>query len=274
MNILFLGTAAAEGIPAPFCECDVCQRARRFGGRDVRRRTAALVNNDLLIDFGPDIVASAQQFGISLRDVQTLLVTHAHMDHWYPENLILRTATFRSTPVPPLRLFGPEIVTRFLTEDSTWSRRASAASISVETVAPGQRWQSGAYRIVALPATHAGSDGALLYVIEREGKKLLYATDTGPLSEQAWSIVAREAPFDAVLMDETMGVWETWGEHQSLLTFSGDHQRFVDEGWLQKGAQFVAFHFSHQSNPSHEELVRRFEPHGVIVAYDGLTLRV
>jgi hypothetical protein len=34
----------------------------------------------------------------------------------------------------------------------------------------------------------------------------------------------------------------------------------------------VAFHFSHQSNPPHDELVRYLAPHGVLVAYDGMEL--
>ena len=29
MKLTYLGTAASEGIPAPFCQCPVCQRAIR-----------------------------------------------------------------------------------------------------------------------------------------------------------------------------------------------------------------------------------------------------
>ena len=28
MKLLFLGTAAAEAVPAPFCNCDTCNLAR------------------------------------------------------------------------------------------------------------------------------------------------------------------------------------------------------------------------------------------------------
>lgn len=34
MKIKYLGTAAAERIPAMFCKCDVCRAARENGGRD------------------------------------------------------------------------------------------------------------------------------------------------------------------------------------------------------------------------------------------------
>ena len=52
MHLLFLGTAAAEGYPGIFCECDNCKEARALGGRNLRLRSSLLVNDDLLLDMG------------------------------------------------------------------------------------------------------------------------------------------------------------------------------------------------------------------------------
>ena len=46
MKFHFLGTAAAEGIPALFCECAVCKEAREKGGRFIRTRSQALIDDD------------------------------------------------------------------------------------------------------------------------------------------------------------------------------------------------------------------------------------
>jgi phosphoribosyl 1,2-cyclic phosphate phosphodiesterase len=273
LNILFLGTAAAEGIPTPFCTCPTCTHARKEGGRNVRMRTSALVNGDLLIDCGPDLFAAAQRFGVQLDRLETLLVTHAHGDHWQPDNLGFRHPTFCPTPLTPLRVFGPGPVTRTLRTSQHWDDLAEKGAMSVQTVRAGQRFHSGRYQVTALPANHAGDQAALLYAVSDGARKLLYATDTGPLSERAWRIAAREAPFDAVLMDETVGR-NRYREHQALETFLRDRQRFVDEGWLAEGARFVALHFSHQSNPPHDELVDYFSPRGVIVAYDGMEMEI
>ena len=43
MKLTYLGTAAAEGWPAAFCNCDGCRAARRLGGRNIRTRSQALV---------------------------------------------------------------------------------------------------------------------------------------------------------------------------------------------------------------------------------------
>ena len=38
MKLKFLGTGAAEAIPALWCECELCQNAIRKGGKELRRR--------------------------------------------------------------------------------------------------------------------------------------------------------------------------------------------------------------------------------------------
>src|SRR5437588_179202 len=48
MIITFLGTAAANAFPEAFCKCRNCAQARTLGGPSLRKRSAALINNDLL----------------------------------------------------------------------------------------------------------------------------------------------------------------------------------------------------------------------------------
>ena len=54
MKLTYLGTGAAEGWPALFCNCKNCQEAARLGGRNIRTRSQSLINTDLLIDLPPD----------------------------------------------------------------------------------------------------------------------------------------------------------------------------------------------------------------------------
>ena len=69
MKLKFLGTAAAEAIPALWCECPVCRRAKELGGRELRRRCSYLIDRDTLIDFGPDAYWQVTEFGIDLTAV-------------------------------------------------------------------------------------------------------------------------------------------------------------------------------------------------------------
>ena len=54
MQFQYLGTAAAEGWPAVFCRCKYCLEAQRLGGKNIRTRSQAIVNDDLLLDLPPD----------------------------------------------------------------------------------------------------------------------------------------------------------------------------------------------------------------------------
>ena len=81
MKIKIFGTAAAEGFPAMFCECEHCNRARKSGGGNLRTRSQALVDDTLLIDFGPDTLSHTLYGGLDLTKVTDLLITHNHCDH-------------------------------------------------------------------------------------------------------------------------------------------------------------------------------------------------
>ena len=64
MKLTFLGSGAAEGMPAIFCNCEVCRESRRLGGKNFRTRSQSLINDDLLIDFPADTYSHFQRFGI------------------------------------------------------------------------------------------------------------------------------------------------------------------------------------------------------------------
>ena len=78
LKIRYLGTAAAEGVPGVFCQCALCQHARRAGGRDIRTRSQALVDERLLIDFPPDTYLHTLYGGLELWKIHSCLITHNH----------------------------------------------------------------------------------------------------------------------------------------------------------------------------------------------------
>ena len=94
----FLGTGAAEGIPAPFCRCEVCNEARRLGGKNIRLRSSFRLSEKIMIDLGADAVVQAMRCG-DLTDIEHVLVTHSHDDHLNPHMLMeaMWSKQFRKT---------------------------------------------------------------------------------------------------------------------------------------------------------------------------------
>ena len=268
MQLTVLGSAAAEAIPNPFCRCEVCQHARRVKGREVRGRSAALINDDLLIDVGPDLFGAANRLSLYLGNLHTALVTHRHADHWLPSNFAWRAPSYTSTPLVPLTVYGPGDA---LSSLQPYLDRETA--LSCKPVTAGNRWRAGPYEIAAIPATHGkGQLEALLYVISDGAHRVFYATDTARFSEAAWDALHPWAPLDLVLLDETLGLGASGSGHHSLQCFLETRARLIDEGLLGLQSKLVAHHFSHNGGLNHAQLVERFQPYDVAVSYDGLVI--
>jgi phosphoribosyl 1,2-cyclic phosphate phosphodiesterase len=272
MRLFFLGTAAAEAYPAMFCECPNCERARSLGGRNLRLRSCLLVNEDLLLDAGPDLAAAAQRHGVRLSRLALLLLTHGHADHLYAHSLTWRAAENRRAPLRPLTVYGsPRVIGRLSAELGT---EMESMELELKAVSPYQTWQDGAYRLWSYPAHHGPeSSGALIYGIGDGRHSLLYATDTGPWPEEVWQALAGRR-FDAVVLEETMGPeLDREHDHHDFESFPQTFRRFQRDGLLAPGTPFIAHHISH-TNPPHDELVSRFAPEGITVAYDGLQIEL
>jgi ribonuclease BN (tRNA processing enzyme) len=106
MNVTFLGTAAANAFPEAFCKCRNCVQARTLGGPSLRKRSAALINNDLLIDLGPDIMAAPHMHGCSLDQVRYCLQTHPHADHLELSHLLSRSPAYGVVGAPVLDFYA------------------------------------------------------------------------------------------------------------------------------------------------------------------------
>lgn len=270
MQLFFLGTGAAD-YHGMQCRCEDCQKVRQRGGRNLRFRSALLVNDDLLVDFGPDLWASAQHFQLNLSQVKTALITHAHEDHFMPENFDLRHRHF--TPqqeIPTLQVFGPREVQEKLAQ---FSPDLSAQHLAARMVHAFDTWQHGGYTFTAYHANHAvGELEALFYGIEDGKHAVLYASDTGPFPEDTWMALAGRS-FDVIIMEETMG-YNPFPQHMNFETFLATAERMRAQGMLRPGGRLIAQHLSHLFNPAHDQIEAMLCPHGVEVAYDGLTVRL
>ncbi len=269
MRIIFLGTAAAEGYPGIFCNCTHCNEARALGGKNIRFRSAALVNNDLLIDFGPDLLAAAMRFNLNLSSVTTGLVTHAHSDHFYTSNFEMRSGSFTNhQTIPMLRLYGPTEVQQQLEKEFP---NLTDFRTEPHTVHAFDRWTSGGYTFQAFHAHHALGDlEALFYSVEKDEHAFLYATDTGAFPEDTWQALMGKT-FDVIILEETLGDGK-YDQHMGFESFLEHADKMRSLGMLRPGGRFIAHHMSHSNNPVHEKIEAILNPHGVEVAFDGMEI--
>ncbi len=281
MRVRFLGTAAADGYPNPFCACDNCQRARAAGGKSLRRRSALLIDDDLLLDLGPDVVAATQAQRLDLTQLQYCLQTHEHEDHLHPALFLAHSPATGVPDAPRLHFYAAAPVIDLIRQTPSKAGLRIAAgmgealNLTLHAIEPFRPFSVGPYRALPLRAAHDSALAPLLYLIERDGRCLFYATDTGPLPEETWAALRRwGGRLDLVIMDHTFGLAEATARHLNSAQFLIQTARKRDEKLLATDARLYAHHLAHHSNPPHDELARYAAERGYLVASDGLEVGV
>ena len=102
MKISVLGTSAATSMPLAFCNCTVCRQSRELGGKNIRKRSSIIINDELLIDLGPDAINACNMYGIDAGKIKYLLQTHSHSDHFDAGHFVTRWSDYATKD---LRLF-------------------------------------------------------------------------------------------------------------------------------------------------------------------------
>ncbi len=109
MKIKYLGKAAAEGVPSIFCESEACKQAMDMGGKYIRTRSQALINDDLLIDFPDDTYMHYLTYKFDWKRIKSCIITHSHQDYLYHEEVEMRRPGFAFVKnIEGLKIFSDE----------------------------------------------------------------------------------------------------------------------------------------------------------------------
>jgi len=287
MELRFLGTSAGEQYPGLWCTCANCEEARRLGGRNIRSNAFTYVAPNILIDLPPGTSNQMTRFGLRLPDMEHVLFTHSHEDHLDPFYLRWRERD-ASVPLPPPRTaIGPrfseakplhvycnEAIYRQLASPSWGFDDYAFRLVKLHLVQPFQRYEPGSFAFVPLRAHHGGGrEVALNYIVEKEGKRLLYALDTGwPLSETYEAI--RSCTYDLVVVEGTFGYGADVEEHMNLDKAERLRSLFLEDGLIKEETPFCVSHICPHHTPVHDEIAPLFARRGITIAYDGLVINV
>lgn len=278
MKIQFLGTGAAEGVPAVFCNCDYCKNIRALGGQEYRTRSQVLLDGELSIDFPPDAYAHSLKFNTEFSKLKYILVTHSHMDHFYAHDFILFGYKYAKPVVQNLSIIGNSEVKKVFDECTRREMKPDVAPhILFNVIKPYDVFNVGEYNVLALPANHEKNEDCLLYYIERGGKGYLHFYDTGRVGDDVFDwLAARGAKAQAVAFDCTFGSF-TAGEGRRHMGIEDDmvmKEKLIKRGIIDENTKIIITHFSHNANPTRNNLKIIEKSYGVVAAYDGMTVEI
>lgn len=275
MKVTMLGTAAI-GYPLSFCNCENCQNARTHGGKSLRKRASILINDDLLIDIGPDTQTSMMMYQKDMSKIRYLLQTHIHNDH-YDESLLATRIPY----VTPKRLIPLELVAnpkclkamsdsiiKSDSEDFLTAKGSKEMQIHNHPLRDGETITLGKYKIKGIHCIHDTINGSLLYIITCNNKSLFYATDTPALTKKALDEL-KEYKLDCIIMDHTFGNTNYSYSHLNENLFIEQINKLKKMGIIDNKTQIYGTHISHEGMPYHELAEKRAIKNGYHIAYDG-----
>jgi len=272
VNITFLGSAASEGIPFPYCKCTTCEHARKFKGKNVRKRCSYLINDNLLIDIGPDLFTACEQHNVELTKVTSILVTHSHLDHFNVQNLTVREQHFhKNTEIPKVNFVaGPSAMT-LLSQSGVSDNVMNLLRVPI---LPFETIKVPNYHIKSIKATHLPEIGdAMNYIISDGKNKILLASDTGIYHEEVWKHLANEM-IDVVIIEATKGLFPSNDNHLNVKDINNVIEKLYQIKAIKKTANIYATHFGHQHCPPHSELNKILNEYNMHCVYDGLIVNV
>lgn len=278
MNLLFLGSAASEAIPALWCECPNCRKAAALGGRNLRRRTSYLAGGSTLVDFGPDANWQMKEFGIDPAKIERLLVTHSHVDHFNPVELLWRSENFSVTGRRLGFLANAAVIAELdaRVRECSMGRSLDALRLDVRELRPGVPVRDGELEILPVRASHAPKECALNFLLSgRDESRILIANDTGWWPEESWELLHGRR-LDVAVIEISMGIRMPYAEergfHLGAKAAIAFRDRLAELGAVTASTQVAVTHISHHVGATHEELEAYFRPYGMLVGYDGMLL--
>jgi phosphoribosyl 1,2-cyclic phosphodiesterase len=241
-----------------------------------------IINQDLLIDMGPDIVSASFSWGKSIADIRYLLQTHPHSDHFDPQVFSTRVPEYRGANTPRLQLYASAktlakmaemVKSEGYVDNFLESSEQTRMNLEVNAIKPFDSVRVGNYEVTALLANHDATVDSLLWSITDNFFSLLYATDTDTMPEATWNgFHEKNLRFNVVVLDHTYGPDTDGKDHLNANRFVQQIQRMRAEQLLDSRARILATHLSHEGNPPHAELSEYAAQFGYEIAYDGLVI--
>ena len=288
---VFLGTGAAEMYPNPFCGCETCQRARR--NRETRLRASLLLDETMMIDFGPDVCAASQHYGAPLDKVEDVLITHTHDDHFNAATFSILTMTNMTHPIRfHLSAAGLGWVNTIIEQQKptggTFGNMLAGLiakeKISFHAVDPYETYEIGGKLVTPIKTNHHGYGGgetAQNYIVRFARGTWLFAADTSLYGEENLAFLAdwadKRGALDTMIFEGTFGsraLPENSGHmdaYQLCRQFS-DLRRI---GALDDHTRVFLTHINqvqHFSHAEYQQYMNIHAPANVIVAQDGMRI--
>ena len=243
MKLTFLGTGAAD-----------------WNGPDergeYRRLTSTLLDGCLLID----VTATVLDEITDPAAITDVFFTHSHGDHFSIDAL---------KALAPCRVYAHE----------SWAGEIAGEGLTVVPLKIAEPVEAAGFTMIPMPSNHSTQreyETTLHYLIEKGGKRLLYATDGAWLLNREHHVIGQKvldaAVFDATIGDACEGDWRVF-EHNSIDMIRLMLRSMLKMGRLREDAPVFLTHMARTLHGTQAEAEQSAEK-PFVVCYDGMEASV
>ena len=253
MKIVFLGTGAADFLPS------LADEDRFTIDKSIRRSSAALIDEKVLIDCGPHVIDEINLFDIDVKKIESVLITHDHSDHFNADNI----SCFRAMCGKTLNVYH-----------SVENVMPQIEGVCFHALEKLKTYEINGFSVTPLAANH--SKGAVHYSIEKDGKKIFYGCDGAWLLMDTYYYM-RNKNYDVMILDATVGDYDgdfRMAEHNSIPMIRMMTKSFSTFGIMSAKTKIILDHLARTLHKPHAEVCGLVEKDGYIVAYDGMRTEV
>lgn len=259
MKICFIGTCAADYSPL------LKTTLRQQLDKDARRSSSVLVDEHILIDCGHHVVESLHIQNVPLANIDMLLLTHLHDDHYQPDN-IKRIADSADRK---LQVYAHRSALKRLKKELADCN----VEIHVLNYCKSRKLKCG-ITVTGLPANHTSCP--IHYLLESDHKSFYYATDGAWIMYDALYYLT-DKKLDAMVLDVTVGDYEgdfRVAEHNSIPMIRLMLKSFEKCQVCDEHTRIILSHIAPSLHKKHDETVKLLSDEGMEVAYDGWTITI
>lgn len=287
--MLFLGTAAAECYPNPFCECPSCQEARRSEDRRLkRRRCSFLFDETTMIDFNADAMYACGEFGVSLSRLKNVFLTHIHEDHF--DYFDVAFLNMSATPTQPITFYASEVACKGMEDllaaagklphrQLVQQLEEMAAVSSFVPLPPYQTTRIDGMGVTPVVANHAGffkDELGYNYLIEKDGSTTFYATDTGRFFDRTMAFLA-DRRIDTLIIEGSFGNVKlpAGSGHLDAYSLCETLDQMFAQGTLNQNSRVFVTHIAHKGGfnlTDYQAFLDARYSGQVQIAWDGLRI--
>ena len=213
-------------------------------------------------------------YGLELRDVEAMLITHSHDDHLYPLDFEYRKLGYAYFDVDvedltPIPIHSSPLAGRSIVEQIEKSGLEKCNAFKWVEVTEFVPFETLGYTVTPLVADHAEATGPRMYIISKGAHTMLYGHDSGWYPDCTWEYLEKTKPmFDFVSLDCT-GILKNYKRgHMGIEGCEETRARFLDMGIADGHTIFCLHHFSHNGELTYDELKALADTKGFEVSYD------